>query len=95
MAPCFERFSRTRRSREIVSIQGGFGAIAAAFEQKYAARVQCSTEILKIEKTEGGFEIATNKGNFSCLSLSTTLPAHVLANLLDGPLPEAPTTVEV
>ena len=79
-------FKDPPKPRKIVSIQGGFGAIAAAFEQKYAARVQCSTEILKIEKTEGGFEIATNNGNFSCSQLISTLPAHVLANLLDGPL---------
>lgn len=79
-------FKDPPKPRKIVSIQGGFGAIATAFEKKYAALVQCNTEILNIEKTEGGFEIATNNGNFSCDQLVSTLPAHVLADIFQGPL---------
>ena len=79
-------FKDPPKPRNLISIQGGFGAIATAFEKKFSSQVQCSTEILKVVKTSEGFEVATNNGNFSCSQLISTLPAHVLSNLLDGPM---------
>lgn len=79
-------FKDPPKPRKIISLEGGFAAIGRAFALKFFDKVQVNTQIQNIEKTESGFLITTNNGRFSCDQLVSTLPAHVLASLLEGPL---------
>ncbi len=79
-------FKDPPKPRKIISLEGGFAAIGRAFALKFFDKIQVNTQIQNIEKTESGFLITTNNGSFSCDQLVSTLPAHVLASLLEGPL---------
>lgn len=77
-------FKNPPKPRKIISLEGGFAAIGTAFALKFFNKIQVNTRVQNIEKTETGFLITTNNGNFSCDQLVSTLPAHVLARLLEG-----------
>lgn len=79
-------FKDPPKPRKIISLEGGFETVGRAFALKFFDKIQVNTRILNIEKTEAGFLITTNNGNFSCDQLVSALPAHVLANLFQGPL---------
>ncbi len=79
-------FKDPPKPRKIISLEGGFAAIGRAFALKFFDKIQVNAQIQNIEKTESGFLITTNNGRFSSDQLVSTLPAHVLASLLEGPL---------
>ena len=72
--------------RKIISVEGGFTKIGEAFAQKYTDQLLLETKVQKIEKISSGFLVQTNRGNFYCEELISTLPVYVLAELLDGEL---------
>ncbi|MGB1281394.1 MAG: protoporphyrinogen oxidase [Schleiferiaceae bacterium] len=79
-------FKNPPKPRKIISLEGGFAAICRAFALKFFDKIQVNTRVQNMEKTETGFLITTNNGNFSCDQLVSTLPTHALANLFQGPL---------
>lgn len=79
-------FKDPSKPRKIISLEGGFAAIGRAFALKFFDKIQVNTRIQNIEKTKAGFMIRTTNGNFSCDQLVSTLPAHVLTKLFQGPL---------
>lgn len=79
-------FKDPPKPRKIISLEGGFDAIGRAFALKFYDKIQVNTRVRNIEKTEAGFLITTSNGNFSCDQLVSTLPAHNLARLLEGPI---------
>ena len=79
-------FKDPPKPRKIISLEGGFAAIGRAFALKFFDKIQVNAQVQNIEMTESGFLITTNNGRFSCDQLISTLPAHVLASLLEGPL---------
>lgn len=79
-------FKDPPKPRKIISLEGGFAAIGRAFALKFFDKIQFNTRIQKIEKTEVGFLITTRNGKFSCNQLVSTLPAHVLVKVFQGPL---------
>lgn len=79
-------FKDPPKPRKIISLEGGFETIGRAFALKFFDKIRVNARILNIEKTEAGFLITTNNGNFSCDQLVSTLPTHVLTNLFQGPL---------
>lgn len=79
-------FKSPPKPRKIISIEGGFAKIGAAFTQKYTDRVILEIKVQNIEKTSSGFLVQTNRGNYDCKELISTLPAYVLAELIGGDL---------
>lgn len=79
-------FKDPPKPRKIISIEGGFAKIGAAFNQKYADRVILEIKVQKIEKTYSGFLVHTNRGSYDCKELISALPAYVLAELIGGDL---------
>lgn len=79
-------FKDPPKPRKIISVEGGFSSIGAAFASKFSDKIQVNAQVERIEKTETGFLIETNNGKFSCEQLVSTLPAHALANLFEGAL---------
>ena len=74
------------KPRKIINLEGGFATIGNAFALKFFDKIRINTQVESIEKSETGFLIRTNSGNFSCDQLVSTLPAHVLSHLFEGPL---------
>ena len=79
-------FKDPPKPRKIINLEGGFATIGNAFALKFFDKIRVNTQVESIEKTETGFLIRTNSGNFSCDQLVSTLPAHVLSYLFEGPL---------
>ena len=79
-------FKDPPKPRKIISLEGGFAAIGRAFAEKFSNEIKLNTQIQRIEKQDSGYLITTNNGNFSCDQLVSTLPAHILALLLEGPI---------
>ncbi|MAZ97016.1 MAG: protoporphyrinogen oxidase [Flavobacteriales bacterium] len=79
-------FKAPPKPRKIISLEGGFAKIGEAFTQKFTDQVLLETKVQNIEKTSSGFLVQTNRGNFDCKQLISTLPAYLLAKLMGGDL---------
>jgi len=79
-------FKAPPKPRKIISLEGGFSTIGEAFTQKFTEQVILEIKVQNIEKTSSGFLVETNRGNFDCKQLISTLPAYVLAKLIGGDL---------
>ncbi len=79
-------FKDPPKPRKIISLEGGFVTIGSAFTKKFRDQIKLETRVERIEKTNSRFLITTNKEKFSCDQLVSTLPVHILGEVLEGDL---------
>jgi len=71
-------------SRIITNIQGGFSTINYAFEAKFKDECLLGHRVECITPLTSGFEVVVNGTRFLCERIVSTLPTHVLAEIISS-----------